>query len=340
MADSRFYTAEGPFRLGELAQLANAKLSPTASPDALIRDVAPLETAGPDHLSFLDNKDYIEAFASSRAGACIVHPQHAERAPAGMSLLLTEEPYKAYAWAAQAFYPLRRPAGGISPRASIDPAAEVAPDCSVEPGAVVGARAEIGRRCRIGANAVIGDGVVLGEDTIIGACASISHSLVGARVTIHSGTRIGQDGFGFAPDPSGHVKVPQLGRVIIGDYVEIGANVTIDRGSGPDTVIGQGCMIDNLVQIAHNVEVGRGCVIVAQVGISGSTKLGDHVYIGGQAGLTGHLRLGDGVRIAAQAGIMRDVEPGGVRGGSPAVPIRQWHRQTAALARLVKKQRE
>jgi UDP-3-O-[3-hydroxymyristoyl] glucosamine N-acyltransferase len=253
-----------------------------------------------------------------------------------MALLTSEAPYKSYAVAAAMFHPRAEPVPGVHQAAVVDASAAVADGCRIEAGAVVGEHAQIGARCLIGANAVIGPGVEIGEDSRIGPGATVSHSLIGSRVSIYPGARLGQDGFGFAPDPKGHVKVPQLGRVVIEDDVEIGANTTIDRGAGPDTVIGQGCWIDNLVQIAHNVQLGRGCVIVAQVGISGSTKIGDFVQIGGQAGLTGHLTIGTGARIAAQAGIMRDIEPGATYGGSPAVPVRIWHRQSAALARLAK----
>ena len=189
----------------------------------------------------------------------------------------------------------------------------------------------------IGPNVVIGPNVQIGDDCRIDACSSLTHCILGSRVIVYPGVRIGQDGFGFHPDPEGHLRVPQLGRVLVRDDVEIGANVTIDRGASGDTVIGAGCMIDNLVQIAHNVELGDGCVLVAQVGISGSTKLGDYVFIGGQAGLTGHLAIGSGARIGAQSGVMRDVGSGETVGGSPAVPVVQYHRQTAAIAKLAKK---
>jgi UDP-3-O-[3-hydroxymyristoyl] glucosamine N-acyltransferase len=204
----------------------------------------------------------------------------------------------------------------------------------------VGARAEIGRRTLIGANAVIGPGVVIGDDCVVGAGATISHSLIGDRVNVYPGARLGQDGFGFAMGPEGHLKVPQLGRVIVEDDVEIGANTTIDRGAGPDTVIGAGTKIDNLVQIGHNVRLGRGCILVAQVGISGSTRFGDGVAAGGQAGFTGHLHVGAGARIAAQSGVMRDVEPGATIGGSPAVPIQEFLRQGVVLHRLARRKGE
>jgi UDP-3-O-[3-hydroxymyristoyl] glucosamine N-acyltransferase len=339
MADPRFFAVAGPFTLTELAARTGAEIAGTAAADLLLRDVAPLDSAGPDCVTFLDNKKYVEAFTRSSAGAAFVHPDAASLAPPGMALLVSRQPYRAYALAAQAFYPTPPVRPGMAASAVIDPTARLGEGCEVAANVVIGAMVEIGRDGRIGANSVIGDGVVIGASARIGTNVSISHSLIGARVTIYPGARLGQDGFGFAPDPAGHVKVPQLGRVVVGDDVEIGANTTIDRGAGPDTVIGAGTMIDNLVQIGHNVQIGRGCIIVAQVGISGSTRLGDYVMIGGQGGLIGHLSIGDRARIGAQAGVMRDIKPGETVLGSPAMPITEFHYMTAYIRRLVAKKK-
>ncbi len=340
MADPRFYSVAGPFSVAELARRSGAALGGAGRAELLLRDVASLEAAGPEQVSWLDNRKYLAEFRATAAGAIFVQPALAGQAPPGATLLLTEQPYRGYAIAAQAFYPEPPPEPGIAPGAVVDPSARLGEGTRVEPNAVIGPGVETGRRCLIGANSVIGAASVLGDDVRIGANVSVSHALIGARVRLHPGARIGQDGFGFALDPKGYVKVPQLGRVIIGDDVEIGANTTIDRGAVRDTVIGAGTMIDNLVQIGHNVQIGRGCVLVSQVGISGSTRLGDYVMIGGQGGLTGHLVIGSGARIAAQSGVMRDIAPGESVMGYPASPIKEFFRQHATLLRLAKRKSE
>ena len=334
MADPRFHHCAGPFSLAVLAEAGGARLAEGGDPRRAMRDVAPLERAGPDDVSFLDNPKYRAAFAASAAGACVVRPDLAGEAPDGMALLLSENPYKSYGLIARMLYPSPPVEPGIAAGAVVSPDATVSPEAEIAAGAVVEAGAEIAAGCRIRPNAVIGRNVTIGEDTEIGAGASLSHCLIGRRVRIYPGVRIGQEGFGFAIDPAGHVPVPQLGRVIVEDEVEIGANSTVDRGAGPDTVIGRGCMIDNLVQIGHNVEVGPGSILVAQSGISGSTKLGRFVVMAGQCGLAGHLTIGDGARIGAQSGVMRDIPAGQDVFGTPAMPSRKFWRWRTRLIKL------
>lgn len=335
MADQRFFKLAGPFTLGRLAEITGAGLSDPSAAGREIVDVAPLQDAGADHVSFLDNKKYIGEFKVTKAGACFTRPEMAEHAPAGTVCLTHKNPYKAYALAAQAFYPEPAVEPFIAPSAVIDPSAVIGAGCHIGHGAVIGRHVKIGAGCRIGAQAVICDGVEIGDGSDIGVRVYLTHTLVGRNVRIQTGSVVGGPGFGFAVDlPAGYIPVPQLGRVMIEDEVDIGSNVTIDRGAGPDTVIGHGTRIDNLVQIGHNVRIGRHCVIVSQTGISGSTRFGDYVMTGGQSGFAGHLTIGSGARIAAQSGIMRDVAPAEEVMGSPAVPIRQFMRQTAFLSRL------
>jgi UDP-3-O-[3-hydroxymyristoyl] glucosamine N-acyltransferase len=223
---------------------------------------------------------------------------------------------------------------GISPTASVHPLARLEAGVIVDPGAVIGRGAEIGARTIIGANVVIGPEVRIGRDGSVGASTTIMAALIGDRVIIHPGAHIGQDGFGFALGARGHLKVPQIGRVIIQDDVEIGAGVTIDRGANRDTVIGEGVKIDNLVQIGHNVLVGRHAVLVAQSGVSGSSAVGDFAALGGQAGIAGHLTIGAGAQVAAAAGVMTDVPAGERWAGAPAKPVREFFREVAAIKRL------
>jgi UDP-3-O-[3-hydroxymyristoyl] glucosamine N-acyltransferase len=336
MADPRFFARSAPKTMQALAALSGSNLGDDRVADYIIHDVAPLDRASENEVSFLDNPKYVDLFRTSRAGACIVKPKYAADAPAKMRLLLCEDPYRAYARIAQYFYPYISLETGISSHAHIDASADIAEGTHVEAGAVIGKQVVIGKCCVIGANTVIHDGVTVGDNTRIGALCSISHAEIGQHVIIHRGVHIGQDGFGFAMGREGHIKVPQLGRVLINDEVEIGAGTCIDRGTGPDTIIGEGTKIDNLVQIGHNVVIGKHAVIVSQVGISGSTRIGDGVVIGGQAGLAGHIRIGAGARIAAQSGVIADIPAGASYGGTPAVTIKDWHRQSIMLARLIK----
>ncbi len=336
MADPRFFKVSGPFPLEELARIGGGELSEGSDPDRLFADVAPLDRAGPSDISFLDNKRYRAAFVESKAGACIVAPALASRAPVGMALLTTPTPYKAYALVAQAFYPRPTATGAIHETAVIAHSAQIGEGTDIGAYSVIGAEVMIGEGCGIGAQVVIDAGVEVGARTTIGHGVTLSYCTVGADCQIHAGVRIGNRGFGFALDPEEFVDVPQLGRVIVGDNVEVGANATIDRGAGSDTVIGEGTRIDNLVQIGHNVRLGQACVLVAQSGISGSAELKDRVMIAGQSGVAGHLKMGAGSRLASKSGLMRDLPSGQTVCGVPAIPIRDFFRLNALWRRQLK----
>ncbi len=334
MADPSFFKNCGPFNLQAIADQTGSNLFNSDLADIEIRDVAPLESAQEGNLSFLDNPKYKDDFQKTKAAAVILPEKMVGLAPKGAALLVSENPYKSYALAAQMFYPEEFPVAKISDQACVDTQAKIGKGCVIEACAVIKNGAQIGAGTWIEAGAVIGENVQIGKNCRIGAGATLSHAVIGDAVRLYPGVRVGQDGFGFAIDPAGHIKVPQLGRVIIEDHVEIGANSCIDRGAGPDTVIGAGTWIDNLVQIGHNVKIGKGCVLVAHCGIAGSTVLEDYVVLGGQVGVAGHLKIGSGARVAAQSGVMRDIPAGEEQMGSPALPKKQAMRQVAALKRL------
>lgn len=345
MNPQRFTPSPPPLRLAQIATLVGAKLV-RGDPDTVIRGAGPLEAAGEGQISFLDNPKYVKHLAATRAAALLCPPRLADRVPAHVGVLETAEPYRAYSlYLAHAYPEALRSLGMFGPgtgepvQGTIHADACLEENVTVEPGAVIGAGVEIGRGTVIAAGAVIGTGTAIGRECFVGSQATVQHALIGNRVVIHPGARIGQDGFGFALGARGHTKVAQIGRVIIQDDVEIGANTTIDRGGNRDTVIGEGTKIDNLVQIGHNAEVGRHCIIVAQVGIAGSSRIGDFVALGGQAGIAGHVIIGDGAQIGAQSGVHGNVPAGARYGGYPASPIKDWIREVAALRRLAKKPR-
>jgi UDP-3-O-[3-hydroxymyristoyl] glucosamine N-acyltransferase len=338
MADPVFFPQPEPVSAEQIAALCGGRVA-AGDPATRVARSAPLDHAGPGDLTFLDNPRYLPQFRQTTASVCICSEKYLASAPDGVVVVVTRDPYRAMALVMQAFYPdatrLRGPAlrSGIAPTADVDPSARLEEGVTVEPGAVIGPRAEIGRGTVVCATAVVGHDTRIGRDGYIGAGATVQHALVGNRVIIHPGVRIGQDGFGFAMGPGGHLKVPQVGRVVIQDDVEIGANTTIDRGSNRDTIIGEGTKIDNGVQIGHNVVVGRHCVIVAQTGISGSTVLGDFVALGGQSGIAGHLKIGTGAQVAGASSVKDDIPAGARWVGIPAKPIRDWTREQVALRR-------
>jgi UDP-3-O-[3-hydroxymyristoyl] glucosamine N-acyltransferase len=335
LGDTRFFRRSGPHALAVVASTAGGVADEL---ELLLEGVAPLRTARPSEVSFLDNRRYSSALDQTSAGAVIVHPEMAARVPATTVPILTTEPYAAWARVAALFHPVPPPSPGIHASAIVADGAVVHPSAEVGPLSVIETGAEIGPGCRIGPGAVIGSGVIVGRDCRIGAHVSLSYAMLGARVYVYPGARIGQEGFGFASSNNGFISIPQLGRVILEDDVEVGANTTIDRGSSQDTVIGAVSRLDNLVQIGHNVVLGRCCVIVAQVGISGSTVLEDFVRVGGQAAMAGHLRIGQGAEIGAQSGVISNLAPNERVLGSPARPIKDFFRQIAGLKKLAQRE--
>lgn len=319
MIDSSFHKLSGQYTLEELAKFTSSKLHDPSHAALKIKNIAPIDTAGEGDITFLQNVKYTHTLENLKASAIIIAEKFVSRLPSNIAAIISDNPYNTYSLIAQKLYPAPKPEKLISDRAHISPSAKIGQGTVISHGASIGDNVQIGTNCYIHAN------------------AAISNAIIGNDCIIHHGAAIGQDGFGFAFNGSGYTKVPQLGRVIIGDDVEIGANTTIDRGAAPDTIIGKGTKIDNLVQIAHNVKIGNCTVIAAQVGISGSTEIGSYCVIGGQVGIAGHLKIGNKVQIAAQSGVMRDIGDGEVIGGSPSVPIKQYHRQTIALEKLSEK---
>lgn len=334
MADPRFYDNRGPIALSDLCRRIGVALPAGGDGSRAIYDVASLEGAGVDHLAFASGKKAAKAFARSRAGFCFVDDDELVAcAPTGAIAIRCPNASQAFATAAALFYP-DHPNAVWEQTAPIDPSARIGQHVNLAPGVVIGPEAEIGNGTQIGPNTVIGRGVCIGQACVIGSNVTIGHSYIGDGVVILPGAQVGQPGFGFASGARGHQKIPQLGRVIVQDRVEIGAGTTIDRGALGDTVIGEGTKIDNLVQIGHNCRIGRHCMIVAQVGISGSCDIGDFVVLGGQVGIADHTTIGDGARLAARSAAMGTLPGGQDYGGVPAVPMREWRRQVASIAMM------
>ena len=338
MADPKFFKKSNELSLKDIASLVNIKLSNDVDKNKIITDIAPLETADSKKISFLDNKNYIEHFKKSKAGACFFKKDFLNIAPKSMVPLICDNPYHSFAVIANVFYPMNDTENiGIHPKSNIEKSAKIDNTSQISQGTVISKNVVIGKNCKIGSNTIILPGVTIDKNTIIGSNCTISYAIIGSNVKIHNGVTIGQDGFGFAENQNVHIKMPQLGRVIIHDNVEIGSNCSIDRGTGPDTILGEGSKLDNLIQIGHNAVLGKNCIMVAQSGIAGSTKIGNNVLIGGQVGIAGHLRIGNNVKIAAKSGVMKNIKDNSIVGGIPSVSIKDWHRQTIIMKNLINK---
>jgi len=320
--------------VGQLAQHLAAEL--VGDSDALLTGAAPLDTAGAGDVSFLASRKYIPQVASTRATAIIVGRGLGEidENPEA-ALLWVDDAHIALAKTLPLLYPEKPRVAEVHPTASVDPGAELGEDVCIGPYAVIGARAKLGDGVRIGAHSVVQENCIVGAGTDLKDHVCLyADTVVGDRCIIHSGACIGVDGFGYVYHENQHHKVPQVGRCVIEDDVEIGSNACVDRGSVGETRIGAGTKIDNLVHIAHNVRVGRNCIIVAQVGIAGSTTVGDGVALAGQVGIIGHLTIGDGARVAAQAGVSHDIPAGETWFGYPARPRTQVMRANASFLKL------
>jgi len=340
MTDDRFFRRSGPFWLGDLARHIGADMPRDASAEFPIHGLASLDKAERGEVSVFCEAQHRDRFQNSHASVVVTSNLLSKHEHNGTMLLLCENPRLAFAQIGHLFYPRNLPMSGIHAYARVDPSAAIGADTYVGAGAVIGADVKIGERCRIDRNAVIEDGVLIGDDCDVGANTCISHAIIGNRVRISTNVSIGGEGFGFVPGPKGLLRVPQLGRVLIEDDVEIGGNCAVDRGAMEDTVIGRGTAIDNLVQIAHNVRIGKYCVIAGQAGIAGSSTIGDFVMIGGQVAVKDHVTIGAHARIAGKSGVMRDVGAKESVAGTPAVPVREWHRQTLALAKMTSRKND
>lgn len=336
MADSRFYQRSGPFRLDALA--AQVAFEAPQS-DLKLSDIASLETAGASELGFFSNPKLADQLAASKAGAVLMKAEHAGLCPDGTVPLICDDPYRAMAQISQLFYPLaaraRHMPGGMQDGHNVHPDAKIGEGVVIGQNAIVGPGVEIGDGSHISAGAVIGHGVVIGRDCTIGTNAVVGYAIIGDRVIIHAGAAVGADGFGYAPGAS-HVKIPQLGRVILQADVEIGANSGIDRGALGDTVIGEGSKLDNLVHIAHNVQLGRHCFLTALCAVAGSSTLGDYVQMGGQSAVGGHVSVGNNCVIAANASVLSSFPDDSEVAGVPARPRLDMYRDLAFLSRLRK----
>ncbi len=327
MRDKFFERKAEYLTVAEIIELTNAVPASGVDPRTKIYGIATLKEAEGAQISFLHSGKYQAEFESSKAGFCLVEEKYRAKAPQKMQLLLHKNPYHAYAVVASAFYRERATEFG-------NPTFSVGEGTRIAPNAYIGNNVKIGKNCVIGPGVVIMDNCELGDDCVVNAGASIYYAIIQNRCIIHAGARIGQDGFGFAHSAGINHKIIQLGLVLIGNDVELGANACVDRGTIENTVIDDQVKIDNLVQIAHNVKIGWGTVIAGCSAIAGSAEIGKYVQIGGSTNIAGHIKINDYAKIAGASGVMREVRTGEAVAGAPSLPIRAWHRLNSQLMNM------
>jgi len=328
------------YNLYELANYINAKFFPLNSSNIQIKNLSSIENANQFSLCALFNRKYLPLLNKTNPAACIIHPKYIEFAPKHLTLLIHNHPYKAYAQLSQLYINSNKTSTYKAPTAFISSTAKIGQNCQIEHGVYIAKDTIIGDNCKIGVNTYIGDNVIIGNNCIIENQVSISNTRIANYVVIHPGARIGQEGFGFASDSEGHYSIAHQGLVIIGNYVHIGANTCIDRGSLENTEIADHVRLDNLIQIGHNVKIGKGTIMAAQVGIAGSTKIGDFVTFGGQAGAIGHINIADESTILVRALVTKSIKTKSRMGGYPAIIDKDWHRQTTYLKRMTQKNKK
>lgn len=306
-----------------------------------IYNVETLEKARQGNITFLSNNKYIKELKDTKAEFCIIDEKHAKLLPNETKAVIVKNPYYVYTLVLNLLYSVPNfiIKSEISDKAHINKDVIIGNNVEIQPGVVIEKGVRIGNNCKICSNTIIGRNCVIGDNSYIGSNTTIMYSKIGNNVIIQNNTSIGQCGFGFVYENGFNYKIPQLGIVEISDFVEIGSCVTIDRGAQNNTKIGKCTKIDNLVQIAHGVQIGEGCFLAAQVGIAGSTVVGNYVQMGGKVGIAGHVKIGDMVQIAANSGIMKDAENGSVLAGAPAIPIKDWHRTTILLKKMLKREK-
>jgi UDP-3-O-[3-hydroxymyristoyl] glucosamine N-acyltransferase len=336
MKNLRFFNKKFDYlTIERVIEITGAKPHKECNLNSKISDIKTLESATQNDVSFLNSGQYVDKFSNSKAGFCFIDEKNINKVPSTMIGLISKNPYFSYAQIVSEFYQQKKP--NFASKNLIHPSAKIGKNVEIASNVFVGENVEIGDNSIIGPNSSILDGVIIGSNCIINSNVVITCTIIGDNCQIFSGAKIGQDGFGFVHNAGKNHKIIQIGIVEIGNYVEIGANSCVDRGALENTIIHDEVKIDNLCQIAHNVEIGYGTVIAGTTALAGSCKIGKYVQIGGNCSIGGHLKVGDGAKIAGMSGVMRDVEPMAIMAGIPVLPIKKWHRINTLLNKMILK---